>query len=50
LIAALKNIWIKDEAYEALKKIVRPPRPFGSDRKKWKKWWKENKGKFLEKK
>ena len=50
LIAALKNSWIKKNVQEALWKITGRGRFYGGDRKKWKKWWKENKMRYLKNK
>ena len=50
LIAALKNIWTKKNVQEALWKITGRGRFYGGDRKKWKKWWKQNKTKYIKNK
>ncbi len=50
LIAALKNIWSGKNVSEALVKITGSGRFFGTDRKKWKKWWKQNKMKYIKNK
>lgn len=50
LIAALKNTWTRKNVSEALVKITGHGRFFGTDRKKWKKWWKQNKMKYIKNK
>ena len=50
LIAALKNMWIGKNVSEALVKITGRGRFYGGDRKKWKKWWKQNKMRYIKNK
>jgi len=48
IIPWLKKPTTRDEALEALIQLT--GQDFGEDQKKWQKWWKENKKKFLKKK
>jgi HEAT repeat protein len=49
LIAVLQNKggFVANRASKALQKITGTGRPFGTDHKKWQKWWKQNKMHYI---